>query len=219
MKVKTVASTFDVAQLVPRLHRDGLVNVMKDWLSTLPTNKKNFLPLSDWSPVPDVIKAAETGNLAKIDAVLKKVKDKELRSQLRSGILPDALAAFEHFDELVSIYPIGPDVYIQNLNARSGISLLVQAGKFDRAIKLYRKHQFGYHSKNMVYPLLRGLYKARKTKLLNNFIKQEYQRAVNFRTLDLCLAGGLSGDKKDAASCRKEEKNNGTNASCSCLTQ
>ena len=119
-------------------------------------------------------------------------------------------ASYERFEELMNMYPLGDGVYSQNLAADRGIKLLLRAERYQQAIELYYKHQFGYHIGEMLDPLAAGLWQAKRLDLLYKVLDDEYVRADEYRYTGAyirCMEGGASGGLPAGEEiCRKKKK-------------
>ncbi|MEO1160722.1 MAG: hypothetical protein AAFW74_09750 [Pseudomonadota bacterium] len=189
-----------------QMYRAGHAETSAKFLADLPVGPASLWQLPDWSHAIRIVAAAQTGDLAKIENIISTVDDPKLAASLQKDVAVHALASFGQYATLASMFPQGKGVYTQNLRASTGINLLTSAGRYDDAIKLFEKHQFGYHRGSMLTPLARDLFRANKHKRLRELLKREWSRAVSFREVDLCLAGGLKGEKTSKSACLAADK-------------
>lgn len=196
-----------VTKLAIRLSMLGYGSKVEAWLRTI--EKREHDPFDAWPLLADIIEASNSNELNRIDEIIAGAEEGFSKGILQSNVVPEILLMHEKFDELMDLYPIGRGVMPRNLNGDDGIRKMLKAGRYEDAIRIYFKHDFGYNSGKMLKALAEGLWDAKKMELLLPVLDQEYETADEYRyegKYKLCMAGGFTGTESiDEFECRKKK--------------
>ncbi|MFT5001158.1 MAG: hypothetical protein ACI875_002168, partial [Planctomycetota bacterium] len=200
-------STVNNMLMASWIFRSGYPTQAERFLEALATGEGALISVQppEWSHAIGIIRAAQSDAQFDISDLLGTISDPELSKTIAKDMIPAALIAAGRVDDLLRHYPVGETQYTQNLWGGTGIRLLARAGYDAAAVKLYRKHDLGYHSAGLLDTLASELLAGQDTAFLEKVLAEETARVSEFSkdgTFTICMAGGVRGVPGDAKTCR-----------------
>lgn len=181
---QSARNAFSGAVLVRLAHPDAALKPL-DAAHFGARNGKNFNFLA---PTVEVVASSGKGAVKTVAKSLNETVNASTIGNI-SRVLP-AIAKFTgEYTEASAVFPIGKGVYSQNILPKNMISTLAGAGHWDAAKDLYFRHQFGYHSHQMIALLARFMKGGQTDAEIFSFLDQVQLQIDEYRSdggYDLC---------------------------------
>lgn len=157
--------------------------------------------VSDLGFLVPAARALAAGKADEAIRLVEAIDDPKHRKIAIDDVIPAIARLTGRYDLLSRHFPFGDGTYLQNLNARTPLLDLVDAGLPDEAITLFARHRFGYHTHDRLEELSRRLAEEGAQDQLLELLEQADAAAEHYRAFG---AFTLCRERRSEDDCRAE---------------